>query len=268
MVVRRVLIAAAVLAVGAVGLPSAAEMASHRAAYTLSLGSAKSNSGVGAIDGGMYLDLQELCDGWTLNQRMRFFLFDDEGGKVDTDISFSSWEARDGLSYRFSLRSTRAGEVNEELRGRARIEGPGKSGKAVFTVPAGESIELPPGAMFPTDHTILLLRRADASDRQVSRIVFDGVTLDGALEVNAVIGPRQPPEPAAAKPNIAAIANRPSWSVRMAFFKIGDHNTAPEYETGMRLLDNGIGGEFLFEYDSFSIRATLDRLEALPKPDC
>ena len=34
------------------------------------------------------------------------------------------------------------------------------------------------------------------------------------------------------------------------------------------LLDNGVARDFIFEYSDFSIRAKLDRLEALPKPKC
>lgn len=248
----------------------AASIASHRAAYVLSLGSAKANSGVSAIDGGMYIDWQEVCGGWTISQRMRFKVYAEEGEVIDNDISFSSWESQDGLSYRFTLRSVRNGDVVEQLRGRATLDGRGQPGKVEFSEPEGEVQDLPAGTIFPTEHSLQLLKSAASGDATLSRVVFDGASLDGALEINAVIGPRLPSEKIE-NPNIASIVNRPSWRMRMAFFKTAreqQQQSEPEYETGMRVLDNGVGYDFLFEYDDFSIRAKLDRLEALPAPKC
>jgi hypothetical protein len=36
----------------------------------------------------------------------------------------------------------------------------------------------------------------------------------------------------------------------------------------MRMLDNAVASEYSFEYPEFSIRAKLERLDALPKPSC
>jgi hypothetical protein len=141
----------------------------------------------------MFIEWQEVCDGWTINQRMRFQMADSEGDRSDTDISFSSWESRDGLSYRFTMRSMRDGEVNETLRGRASLEGKGKGGKAVFAEPEGLELDLPAGTLFPTEHTLELIRLGEAGDRHLSRMVFDGATDDGALEVNAIIGAKKNP---------------------------------------------------------------------------
>ncbi len=263
------LLAGATVAIGVLasnpGNP--AEIASHRASYTLSLGSSKSTSGVVDIDGAMYIEWREVCDGWTISQRMRFALTDTDGERTDNDISFSSWEAKDGLSYRFTLRSLRDGEVDETLRGRAYLDGKGKGGKAVFAEPAGLEIDLPPGTLFPTEHTLVLIRAAEQGERQVSRMVFDGATRDGALEVSAVLGPKI--TEAGAEPRIApSVGARPSWHVRMAFFKTDEQSGEPEYETGLRLQDNGVGRDYTFDYPEFGIKSRLDLLEPLPKPDC
>jgi len=263
----RTIFGAAVL-LGGVGLGAAqAEIASHRAAYTLSLGQAKTSSGITSISGAMIIDWQESCEGWTLSQRMRFQLADGEGSAIDTDLIFSSWEASDGLGYRFTMRTVRDGELAEELRGRAELDGPDKGGKATFTIPAGTVMSLPAGTMFPTVHTLLLIERARAGEVTLSRVVFDGSDADGPLEVNAIIGPKVTP-PKIDSPKIAPIANRPGWRVRMAFFKPSSNSGEPDYETGMLLLDNGVARDFTFEYSDFSIKAKLDRLEALPKPKC
>lgn len=247
--------------------PASAQIASHRAAYKLSLGSSRS-SGIGALEGAMYIDWHEACEGWTISQRMRFQLFGEDGEAIDNDISFSSWEAKDGLHYRFTLRTLRNGELAEELRGHAELDGPGKGGRAIFSEPEGEVIPLPPGTIFPTEHSIQLIAKAIAGEKIFARQVFDGATLDGALDINALITSKLPPENLA-RPGIAAdLVDGPSWRVRMAFFNLEDKAAEPEYETSMRMFANGVGLDFLFDYRDFSIKAQLEQLEALPKPRC
>jgi hypothetical protein len=263
------LLAVAVSTIADAALAAEARLQSHRAAYVLTLGSAKS-SGVSAIDGVMTIDWQETCDGWTMSQRMRFQLFDADGEAIESDITFSSWEAFDGTRYRFTMRSQRDGDTVEELRGRALIGGPGKGGKAVFTQPADEVLELPPGTLFPTEHSLLLIDRARAGDRSFARAVFDGASVDGAMDVNAVIGPVLAPGEDPTGPQIARqLLAGESWRVRLAFFRGDDRGgSEPEYETSMRMYANGVGTEFLFDYPEFSIKGRLQRLDAVPAPRC
>jgi len=261
---------ASLVVLGAGATPAAeVVLAPHRAAYSLGLGSAKIGS-VTTIEGAMSIDWQAQCDGYTMTQRMRFRVFDSDGDSVDNDVSFSSWEARDGLSYRFTLRTTRDGEVTEVLRGRATLDGAGKGGKVTFAEPEGEVLELPPTTIFPTAHTQLLIERALAGERSFARPVFDGATLDGAMEINAVIGASVAADADDGAKGIArALLEGASWRVRMAFFRTdNERGIEPEYETSMRVFANGIGGEFLFDYAEFSIKAKLERLEALPSPRC
>lgn len=265
--ITRVAALALAAAAAFAGPVAAAEIASHRASYTLALGSARSSSGIAAIEGAMFIEWQEVCDGWTINQRMRFAMIDSEGERLDNDISFSSWEARDGGSYRFTLRSARDGEVTETLRGRATLKGDGGGGKAVFAEPEGLQIDLPPGTLFPTAHTLVLIRGAAAGEGRISRLVFDGATQDGALEVSAIIGAAVPPL-AGNGAKIAPEVSRKGWRVRMAFFKAGGYVPEPEYETSLALQENGVGRDYTFEYPEFSIKSRLDLLEALPKPRC
>jgi hypothetical protein len=248
-------------------VPASAQIASHRAAYKLSLSNAKS-SGINELTGAMYIDWHEACEGWTISQRMRFEITDEDGQPVDNDISFSSWEAKDGLNYRFTLRTTRNGEVEEELRGHAELEGHGKGGKAVFSEPEDQVIELPPGTIFPTEHSIQLIQKALAGDKIFARRVFDGATLDGAMEINALITGKLPPEKLGTAKINGDLLKGPSWRVRMAFFKLEEQAAEPEYETSMRMMDNGIGVDFVFDYKDFAIKAQLEQLEALPKPRC
>src|SRR6185503_188526 len=99
-----------------------------------------------------------------------------------------------------TLRTTRDGEVTEVLRGRASLDGAGKGGKVTFAEPEGEMLELPPGTIFPTEHTLLLIDRAKVGEKSFAKPVFDGATLDGAMEINAVIGAALAADPPADGP--------------------------------------------------------------------
>jgi hypothetical protein len=261
---RKIGISAGFLAVFLLAFPAAAQtLVPHRAAYSLSLIEGKGD--VTGIEGALAVDWAEVCEGWTISQRMRFRMSDSDGNVIDTEVSFSSFESHDGRDYRFSLRTTRDGDVSEELRGRAVLD-PDKGGTATFTMPE-ITMELPPGALFPTAHTLLLLNLAEGGEQQVSRAVFDGATLDGALDVSALIGAKQAAQ-ALLGPATPDAGKRPSWRVRMAYFNADDKTGTPSYETSMRMLDNGVAADYTFEYPEFSMKAKLEKLEALPKPRC
>ncbi len=173
----------------------AGSIASQRAAYVLSLGAAKANSGVSAIEGGMYIDWQEVCGGWTISQRMRFKVYAEEGEVIDNDISVLAGRSagRAQLSLQSALDAQRR-RGRAAARARDAGKGQGKAGKVEFSEPEGETLDLPAGTIFPTEHSVQLLKNAIAGNATLSRVVFDGASLDGALEINAVIGPRLPAE--------------------------------------------------------------------------
>jgi len=182
-----------------------------------------------------------------------------------------TWESKDGLKYRFNERRTRNGELDEELRGEASLDGPGRGGVAQFTKPETATITLAPGVLFPTAHTLFLIGRAQADEQFIARNVFDGSAVENAGEVSAVIGPElKPPGGKAPKPFNNALLQRPSWQVRLAFFPSDTKSdqTEPDYELGMRLLDNGVTQDMKLDYGDYIIHAKLDEIEPLPKPGC
>jgi hypothetical protein len=244
----------------------AAEIAPHRALYTMSLGSARNDSGVVDARGTMDYEWGETCDGWTIEQRYRLKMRYAETSDVDIVSSFVTWESKDGLRYRFNQKQTRNGEVDQEIRGEARLDGPGKGGEAEFTKPEAQTLRLEPGVLFPSAHTILLIDSARAGENFVSRQVFDGATDENAVQVSAVIGHKLTADPAAE--TRSPLLERPGWRVRLAFFPVDANAEKPDYELGMRLLDNGVSQDMVIDYGEYSIRAKLDDIEPLSKPSC
>ena len=254
------------------GAPAARaiEIAPHRALYSLDLSQTKSSSGVVGATGAMVYEWGETCEGWTVQQRFRLRLEYAEQDNVEVSSTLVTWESKDGLRYRFNERRLRNGDLDEEIKGEAKLDGKGKGGSAEFTRPEAATLSLPVGTLFPTAHTIFLIQRAEAGDQLISRKVFDGATVENAGQITAVIGPKLKPGPSSKDEKLpkSPLLNRPSWRMRLAFFPADSRQEQPDYELGMRLLDNGVSQDMTLDYGDYVIHAKLDDIEALPKPNC
>jgi hypothetical protein len=248
----------------------AAEIAPHRALYSLNLAKTNSAGGVVGATGAMVYEWGETCTGWTVQQRFRLRLEYAEQDNVEVSSNLVTWESKDGLRYRFNERRVRNGDVDEEIKGEATLAGPGKGGSAEFTKPHAVTLVLPPGTLFPTAHTLFLIERAEAGGQFVVRKVFDGATVENAGEISAVIGAKLKPGPSRPGEKLpkSPLLDRPAWRMRLAFFPAGSQQEEPDYELGMRLLDNGVSQDMTLDYGDYVIRAKLDDIEALSRPKC
>ena len=258
----------------------------HRAIYRLSLLTARNSSPVVDATGRMMFQWTDACDAWAIEQHFRLNFLYAEGDEVNMTTNYATWEAKAGAKYHFTVRKTVNGQLDEELKGDSAPDPQGKGAVVHLTKPeAADDLHLPPGTLYPTGHTLVLLERALAGDHFVSRTVYDGADLDGPTEISAVIGKR-----AMLKGGLAAgiaAKDRPSrevlkidakrdkhlltgaaWPVRLAFFPSKSDSASPEYEMSMLLLHNGIAESMQIDYGDFTVNAVLETLEPLPKPHC
>lgn len=254
------------LTVAPAGL-QAAELLSHRAIYRMSLGDVTGASEVIAADGMMMYRFAKECDGWTVENRTYLRLRHERGSDTETVWTFVSWEAEDGLSFRFNARYEQDGSVVEKLRGEARLDAPGAGGTARFSLPEDNVLDLPEGAMFPTEHMLKLIGVAQADENVLDAVVFDGSSLDNPYQVGAIMAPL-PAADTEALAKAAGLPVGPTWWVRMAFFPYRGEDSLPEFELGARYRDDGVADEITQHFDDFSLVLRLRELEVLPKPDC
>jgi len=252
---------------------AAVDLQPHRAVYSLSLADQLSMTGVAAARGAMVFEWADACDTWTIRQEARFDIFGPEGRGVRTEVLFSSWEDKIGTRYGYSLRTRQDGRVVETMRGSATLDGPGGAGAAEYAEPAVRTLPLPKGTLFPSSHTIDLIRNARAGERFVSVPVFLGQRDDEPMLVTAVIG--EADAAAADRPLDApgmddaarALLAGPAWSFNLAFFG-ADGSDLPAFEIREDVHANGIVETATVTYRDFAFRYTLERLEALPAPRC
>ena len=243
---------------------AAAEILPHRAVYKMSLLSARNSSKVSDVRGRMMFEWADACDGWTTEQRFQLRFVYAEGDEMAMNTNYTTWEAKDGRRYRFNVRKLINGEVDEEVRGEARLEKDG-TGTATFTKPEAQEMTLPDATMFPTAHTLAILDHAGAGDNFFNRIVFDGADAEGATEVSTVIGKGGTVKEDGTDP---LLKGKKGWPVRMAFFPLKSDAAQPEYEMSLRLLQNGVAESMQIDYGDFTVNAILEKVEALPKSGC
>src|ERR1700731_4638336 len=193
--------AAAALSVPGFGISpaGAAEIAPHHALYSMSLGATHGDAGVTGAGGTMAYQWGESCDGWTVEQRYRLKMAYAESQDVSISSNFVTWESKDGLRYRFNQKETRNGTDSDEIRGKAKLDGPDKGGTVEFEKPQPKSLKLPAGVLFPSAHTIFLIDKAQAGENFISRQIFDGATVENAVLDSAVIGAKVEPDADSAK---------------------------------------------------------------------
>lgn len=257
--------AALVLVPARAGAGPLIEVAPHRAIYSLELGRTEQRGDVAGAQGAMVLEWAESCEGWEIQQRIRLRLLTKRNRDVDIDSSFTSSESKDGLSYRFSSRMQRNGVIEEDLRGKASLEGPGKAGEAIFTRPEDRRVALPKGAIFPTAHILKLIDTARRGQKLLWRVVFDGATEDGPYELNALIGEAVRAD---AAPITRPLGDLPFWRIRLAYFPVGSTEALPDWELSVSLQENGVARDMVLDYGDFTVDAVLEAIDPLPKPEC
>jgi hypothetical protein len=249
----------------------AGELLSHRASYLLSLGHSQSGSDVVDVQGVMVYEFADACDGWTTTQKARIEFFYDDGRTSQVGWSLNSWEAKNGKHYRFFMRNLDGDTVTSAFKGEAEMPAAGQAGVVRFEQPSGKTLTLPRGTLFPTGHTLALLRHLAAGDITFLATVFDGSDDKGSIQISAALASRGQAAAEVSKLS-PLLAGGPVYRLSLAFFApdgegSGDEST-PEQEQSVSIYGNGVIDRLTMDYGSFTVDAALKKLEALPASGC
>lgn len=252
------------------------QMVPHKAIYDFRMLGLSSGAGLSDIRGSMFYEQGDACDAWTTDHRFTSEYFYPERPSVLNASQYAAWEAKDKSLFQFNSERQENKVDSKQLRGAVELRADGTA-TAQFTRPPELTFELPSGYYLPTQHTIEIIRRAQAGDKIVHGVLFDGTDDEGPVEVNTFIT-----RPATAE-ELAAIAARnakidktllipEAWHVRMAVFPLitpeGEDGSTASYEMDMVLHANGVISEAIVDYKQFQVAQRLDALEALPAPNC
>lgn len=254
-----------VLAAGVVLPAWAFDIAPHRALYDLSFGVSSARSEVSDVTGTMLFEWEDSCDGWSVTQRTAMTFSYQTGESAELGWSVVTWEAKDGQRYRFFVRNLENGQLKEEFRGEAKLDGPGQGGTAEYTLPKAETLALPPGTLFPTAHTLELLKHIEAGDTFFWATIFDGFDEKGLSDVSAVVTSRLDPE-VGSPGRMPLLTAAPSSRVTLAFFDRANDTSEPKHEQQLRLHGNGVVETIIFDFGEFTVVGKLRELKDLPPP--
>jgi hypothetical protein len=237
-------------------------LAAHRALYTLTLDDRSGGGGsdvVGA-SGSMGYEVIDACDGWATHQQLDMTVVNTDGQNVHMISDYTTWEAKDGLRFRFHTRQTTDDAVTSQIDGDAKLDVPGGAGSAHYTSPKEATKALPAGTLFPMAHTAALLAAARAGKKFIALPLFDGTSEDGAEDTSVVVLDTKAPE-AAPYPVLSAL---PSARVHLAFFERTAGSITPDYEVSMRYWENGVADGLQMDFGDFVMDAKLTDLKMQP----
>ncbi len=247
-----------------VDVASEAGFAPHKALYDIDLISTRSGSQIINIDGQMFYDWQPGCDAWNSKHRFNLFYEYADSPPIRITSDFSTFETFDGKSMSFTSQRKRDGQVFEELRGHASIEG-GDGGEAVYSIPKGLVFDLPQGSLFPMGHTLGVLSKIKSGKKLFNEAIFDGSDEEGPVAVNAFVGKVVDVKDvfkASQDFDVSLVENK-AWRVRLAFFPLNKPSETSDYEMAITFHENGVISDMIIEYDDFTISQKLVAIEAL-----
>jgi hypothetical protein len=244
-----------------------AGMVPHKALYDIQLSSKKSGVMISNLSGKMMYEWHPSCDGWAADYQfdMLYEYIEMPAARITSDVS--TFENYDGKSFNFSVQRKKDGYPLEEFRG-ATVLGEGESLMSVqYSVPKGCAWALPEGTLFPTAHTLEILKKIKQGKKFYNAPLFDGSGEDGPVNINTFIGKEYMYTLSEQTNNgqegliDPALVNTKAWDLRLAFFPLDSSDTTADYEMSVVFHENGVISKMEIEYADFSILQNLIAIE-------
>ena len=236
----------------------------HVAEYHFKLTHAEQGSSIVDASGVLGYRFEKMCDGWVTEMQQIMVLQGSEGMPINSAYSMAQWEDFAGTNYRFRMRDYLDGTKVDEIVGKAIREG--DMVKVSYEAPVEVEEELPADVMFPTQHSLVLLKRAQEGVRFGNDLVFDGSGDTPTNRVAVVISDRKEATNAADDPD--DIAQSAFHRMSLAFYPLGAGENGPSTEMAVDFAENGVAQRMRFDYGDFEVLGTLDKVNRLPLPEC
>jgi len=252
-------------------------LASHRAIYDLKLKKSQGSRGVQSVRGRIVYDFSgNACEGYALQFRQVSKLDSDEGKAAVSDLRSTTWEDAGAKKFRFNSENLLNDKITDKVDGQA--ERRAEAVAVSLSKPKDKTLEMPVGAVFPTEHMRRIIVAARAGKSVLDFPVYDGSEtgekLYNTLTVigRAIPADGKPPQDAAA--NFPELAKLTRWPVTISYFDKSDEKTVmggeqvPVYSISFELYENGISRGLTLDYSDFTISGELTSLEMKKQKAC
>jgi hypothetical protein len=248
-------------------------LASHRAAYEISLSDTDSNrppSGQTPISASGLIAYEfrgSSCEGYASNFRQLTELQRNEGSPVSSDIRALTFEDGDGKSLRFQIDSQSSGEPAPAIVGSA-ARGDTGGTTIKLTKPAAEKVDIGNDILFPTQHIEHIIAKAREGGGTMEARVYDGSDTGKKVFATLTVIGKEATSPGPDAATAEALGKMRRWPVSVSYFDEAAKDAPPEYVLSFDLYENGVSGTLKLDYGAFVLTAKLSKLEWLPTPTC
>jgi hypothetical protein len=259
-----------VLAVTSVA--NAATVAPHRAVYDLILSRAGNGSALTSAQGRLAFEIQgSACEGWTVSFRMatRYQPSDAEGSLIDTQST--SFEAGDGLDFRYQIRELINGKVKKDERISVTRPSPQDAATGQIHAKEDQDFTVPAAAVLPMQHQLRLMALGEAGGGRDSSVVYDGSDGEKTFRAISFVGKTKPAGSISrdlANPEAAPLTGLAAWPMTISYFPETGGEAVPDYQVTFDMYENGVATGVLLDYGTFALSGTLAKLEMLSPSPC
>ncbi len=258
---------------GAASADIAMPLASHRAAYEISLGDAASttmpNGETPVAASGLiaYEFRGSACEGYASTFRQLTELQRGEGDPIASDIRAVTFEDGDARSLKFEIDTRNPGASGQPISGSA-VRAESGATAVELAKPAKERVDIGNDILFPTQHIERIIAMAKRSVRTMEARVYDGSDSGKKVFATLTVIGKETTGPGADGEKFQALSKVRRWPVSVSYFDESAKDAAPEYVLSFDLYENGVSGTLKLNYGTFALKATLSKLEWLPTPAC
>lgn len=240
-------------------------LVSHRAHYKISLVSKERDSKVVGAEGTMVLEMRNMCDGWSVEQKSDTTLFLNASDDENLSSHYVAWESMDGDKLRFFTSRSRNGMLFEDVNGEAEFNLEGGEGKISFNTPESISLAVKPGTIPPIKHLLSLLKAAGSGQEMVSNEVFDGSSFSDAVQINTFITKQK--KQCGKEKHVKGLKG-PVYPMQLAVYATASLNALPSFEISQKFYKNGVMCSYTVNFGDYKVAGTIDRVEYLPQKPC
>jgi EipB-like len=259
--------------IGPVRAEVSVPLASHRAAYEISLtdtDTSRPPSGATPVAASGLIAYEfrgASCEGYASNFHQLTELQRNEGDPISSDLRALTFEDPDGKNLRFQIDSQNSGSNDPPVAGDA-ARSDGGATTVELIKPTKEKLDIGRDILFPTQHVEHIIAKAKEGGGTLEARVYDGSdTGKKVFDTLTVIGKQEtsPGPDAAAAQGLEKVRR---WPVSVSYFDEAAKDAPPEYVLSFDLYENGVSGTLKLDYGAFALTAKLAKLEWLPTPAC
>jgi hypothetical protein len=253
---------------------NSANLAAHRAYYTLEAARVNKDSGLVSVSGRLAYEIKGSdCEGYAVSYRIANRFNRGEGSETqESDFRFSSFETGDSLSL--DVQQSQFMDGTPKSKSRTKLNKPAKDQAAAGEISGDEakSFTLTADVFLPTEFQKHIVDAAMKGTTRDTSVVYEDTNSDVAMRAISFIGSRKTGlklTDVSGDLTADALAKLAYWPVTTSYYAVDASGDAePSYQASFNLLENGISTDLVLDYGSYAMKGQLNKIELFKTDAC